>query len=443
MASTSETLVLGGGFAGLACAVALAEKGRPVVVLEKKPHLGGRAFSFKDPESGETVDNGQHLFMGCYRETRRFLERIGTAPLLRFPDGVRVDFADALGGRDALVCPRFLGAPLHLAAGILGLRGLSLSDKAGLWRLDRALRGWRGAQRLPAELDRITVREWLDGLGQSRRIQERLFDPIALGALNDDPGVAAATGFAQVLREIFFRDVDSSRLGLSSVGLSDLYAGAARRYVEERGGRVLVSRKVSAILDEGGRAAGVELEGGERVASGAVVSTLAPWELARLRLPEALRGGWEGLKPSPIVSISLWLDRPVVSELLLGLLGTRTQWVFNKSRILGRDGGGQYLSLVISGAHKHVGLEPKALRALAENDLSRCLPEFRKAAVVRWRVVKEPFATLSPAPGTDALRPQARSPLPGFLFAGDWTQTGLPATIESAVSSGHRAAELV
>lgn len=438
---TYGAVVLGGGFAGLSAACALAEKGVRVVVLDKKPHLGGRAYSFKDPETGESVDNGQHLFMGCYRETRAFLGRIGTAPLLKFPPGLRVDYADAAGGRDALACPGLLPAPLHLAWGVLGLRGLSLREKWGLRRLDAALRPLaRGP--LPDALDRLTVRQWLDSLGQSPRIQERFFDPIALGALNDDPKVAAATGFVQVLREIFYRDAEASRLGLSSVGLSELYTAAAREYIERRGGKVMLSKKAVAILEEDGRCRGVELEGGERLA-GAVVSTLPPWDLKKLALPQALRGEWENLRPSPIIGVNLWLDRPVMTEPLVGLLGTETHWAFNKSRLWGRNGGGQYLSLVFSGAHAQVGRDPKALLALAEADLSRCLPEFRKAKVLRAKVVKEPFATLSPVPGSDAARPAARSPLPGFVFAGDWTRTGLPATIESAVLSGRLAVEEV
>lgn len=442
MESTFDAIILGGGFAGLSCAAALAEAGLRALVLEKKPHLGGRAYSFIDPQSGQTVDNGQHLFMGCYRHTRRFLERIRTDCLLKFPERIRVDFADSSGGRDALRCPRLLGSPLHLAWGILAMRGLPWKDKWGLLRLNQAMKGFR-RDCVPAGLDQMTVREWLDSLGQSRRIQERLFDPIALGALNDEPAIAAATGFAQVLREIFFRDVESTRLGLSSVGLSELYTRAARDYIEQRGGRVLVSKRATALVDKNGGAAGVVTEPGERYACGAIVSTLPPWDLKRLELPEALRGSWEGLKPSPIVSLCLWLDRPVIEEALVGMIGTEIQWVFNKSLIFGDRAQGQYLSLVISGAHRHVGRDPKALLAIAQKDLSRCFPAFRKARIRRWKAVKEPFATLSPVPGSDALRPGALSVVPGFYFAGDWTRTGLPATIESAVSSGHRAAELI
>lgn len=439
MASTrADALVLGGGFAGLACATALAEKGARVVLLEKKPHLGGRAFSFKDPELGVVVDNGQHLFMGCYAETLRFLERIGSAGLLRFEDDVRVDFADAEGARDRLSCPPILGSPAHFALGVLRLKGLTLGEKAKLLRLDSALREMK-KKGIPPELDLMTVRQWLDSLGQSRNIQRRLFDPIALGALNDDPAVAAATGLAQVLLAIFFRRYADSRFGLSTVGLSELYTEQAQAYVELRGGQVLMSKRVHALKREGSRVTGALLENGEPLEAAATVSTLPPWDLARL----GLGGEWQKLKPSPIVSVSLKLDRRVVDEPFVGMIGTETQWVFNKSRILSLDGGGQYVSLVISGAHRHVQRDPRELLAQAQADLARCFPSFRDAKVLAAKVVKEPYATLSPVPGSDAVRPAANSGPEGFYFAGDWTQTRLPATIESACLSGHVAADFV
>ena len=444
MGSTGfDALILGGGFSGLSCAAALSERGLRVLLIEKKPRLGGRAFSFPDPESGMPLDNGQHLFMGCYRQTRRFLGRIGAASLLRFQKALRVDYADAEGRRDVLACPSGLGSPWHLAWGVLRLKGLGLRDKWGLLRLDRYMRKLKRGGDIPAELDRATVRQWLDSLGQARRIQERLFDPIAQGALNEDPELAAATGLAQVMLGVFYQDAEGSRLGLSSVGLSDLYTGAARRFIESRGGEVRISAKAKGLREEGGRVRGAVLESGETLSAPCIVSTLPPWELGRLELPQALRGAWEGLGAAPIVSVGLWLERPVIEEPLVGMLGTDVQWVFNKSRILGREGGGQYLSLVISAARRHLSWEPQALVELAAADLARCFPEFSKAKIARSNVFKEPLATLSPVPGSDASRPAPGSGMPGFCFAGDWTRTGLPATIESAVAAGHAAAEAV
>lgn len=429
--------MLGGGFAGLSCAAALAEKGAKVLVLEKKPHLGGRAYSFE--ENGLAADNGQHLFMGCYAETRRFLRRIGTEDRLSLYDETVVHYSEPGGRRDVLSCPRWLPFPLSLAAGLVGLKGLSLKDKLSLRSFDSALKAMRSGP-VPEAVERQTVRQWLTSLGQSPNVQARFFDPVAIGILNDRPEIASAAGFVQALRRIFLGSAEDARFGLARTGLSELYADAARDFVESRGGRVISTAKAAGLVEEGGRVAGAVTDMGSRFEAGHVVSSLAPWDLKKLSLPSALRGPWESLKPAPIVGATLKLDRPVMSERFIGLLGTETHWVFNKTLVHGLKEDGQTLAVVISGAHKQVGASPESILKTALADLSACLPGFPKAKLLASKVVKEPFATLSPAPGDEAKRPAPGSGMPGFSFAGDWTATGLPATIESACASGHAVA---
>lgn len=434
----SDVIVLGGGFAGLSCAVALAGKGKKVLVLDKKPHLGGRAYSFS--ENGLDIDNGQHLFMGCYWETRKFLQAIGTHDRLDIYHDVVVDYAEPGGKRDKLSCPSWLPAPLHLAAGLLGLRGVSLADKSSLLAFDVALKSMKTGL-IPEGVEKLTVRQWLTGLGISRNFQTRFFDPAAIGILNDDPAIASAAGFIQALRQMFLTGRESSRFALAKTGLSELYTDAARDYIEARGGRVISNAKAASLIEEGGRVRGIKTDMDSRFEAGHVVSTLPPWDLKKLGLPAALRGGWETLKPAPIVGATFKLDRPVMSERFLGMLNTETHWVFNKSLIHDLKGPHQTLAVVISGAHKQIGYSPEKIIAAATRDLSACLPEFSQAKILASKVVKEPFATLSPVPGDEAKRPEPGSGMPGFSFAGDWTRTGLPATIESACVSGHIAAE--
>lgn len=436
----NDVLILGGGFAGLSCAVALAGKGRKVLVLEKKPHLGGRAYSFE--ENGLDVDNGQHLFMGCYRATRRFLKAIGTERSLDIYEDIVVDYAEPGGRKDRLACPSWLPAPLHLAAGLMGLKGVPLKDKASLFAFDSALKAMKKGE-IPAAVEKMTVRGWLTALGLSRTFQTRFFDPAAIGILNDKPEVASAAGFVQALREMFFTGRESSRFALARTGLSELYTEAARDYIEKRGGRVISTAKAAGLIEEGGRVRGLVTDMGSRFEASNTVSTLPPWDLKKLALPAALRGSWESLSPAPIVGATLKLDRPVMDERFIGMLKTETHWVFNKSRIHGLKGEGQTIAIVISGAHEQIGYSPEKILEIARKDLTSCLPDFAKAKILSAKVVKEPFATLSPVPGSEALRPLPGSGMPGFAFAGDWTRTGFPATIESACVSGESAAEKV
>lgn len=438
MASRHDAVVLGGGFAGLSAAVALAEKGAKVLVLDKKPHLGGRAYSFS--EGGLDVDNGQHLFMGCYAATRKFLTTIGTHDKLDIYERVVVDYAEPDGKRDRLACPSWLPAPLHLAAGLLGLKGVSLREKLALAAFDQSLKSMKRGE-IPAGVEKLTVRQWLTGLGISRNFQTRFFDPAAIGILNDAPEIASAAGFVQALRTMFFSGgKEASRFALAKTGLSDLYTDAARDYVEKRGGKVISNAKAAALVEENGRVVGIKTDMDSRFDAGAVISTLPAWDLKKLALPSALRGSWETLKPAPIVGATLKIDRPVMGELFLGMLNTETHWVFNKTRIHSLKEDGQTLAVVISGAHKQIGYSPEKILDAAKRDLAACIPEFASAKVLASKVVKEPFATLSPVPGDEAKRPEPGSGMPGFMFAGDWTRTGFPATIESACVSGHAVA---
>jgi squalene-associated FAD-dependent desaturase len=445
MASATEradVLILGGGFSGLACAVRLAQGGRRVVVLDKKPRLGGRANSFRDPAAGLDVDNGQHLFMGCYRATRRFLRTIGTEDRLDIYPEVVVDYAEKGGRRDRLSCPSWLPAPLHLAAGLMGLQGVTWREKLALLTFDQALKSMKRGP-IKEGVERQTVREWLTGLGISRNFQTRFFDPAAIGILNDSPDVASAAGFVQALREMFFTGRESSRFGLARVGLSELYVDAATEFVEKRGGRIVAGAKAAALIEEGGRVRGAVTDLGARFEADHVVSALPPWDLKKMSIPAALRGPWEELAPAPIVGVTLRVNFPVMTERFIGLLGTETHWVFNKKRIHDLDESSQVLAVVISGAHSVIAWSPEKILEAVKRDLTACLPEFAKTGIIAAKVVKEPFATLSPTPGSEAKRPEPGSGLPGFLFAGDWTRTGFPATIESACVAGEVAAEKI
>ncbi len=248
---SESALVIGGGFAGLSAAVALTDAGIRVTLLEAKNSLGGRARSFSDPATGETVDNGQHLFLGAYDETLAFLKRLGTADSLVFQDRLSVTFVEPGGKTHTLTCPR-LPAPWHLVFGMMGFSGLTLRDKLRLSRVTRALRG-------DDALDAQTVQEWLVRLGQSERICSHFWYPVAVATLNENPAKASAAGWVTVLRKLFFSGWTQTRLGIPSVGLSELYTGAAQRIVEEGGGQVKLNASVRELTAEGTRVTGVRL----------------------------------------------------------------------------------------------------------------------------------------------------------------------------------------
>jgi len=433
-----RVVIIGGGFAGLAAAVELSERGADVLLLERRRHLGGRAYSFTDTVTGDVVDNGQHLFMGCYANTIRFLEKIGRLDGLRFQSSPRVEFLDRENGFTAFDCPP-LPAPLHALVGLFRMRGLTPRDKLRTLNVARALRASTNGKPGP------TVSKWLDGLRQSERIKKRFWYPMAIATLNEDPEIASSKMLRKVLEVAFDGSRKDASIGIARVGLSDLYTTGACSFVESRGGTIRTGAEVRSLTVQQGRAVACELAGNERVEADWFISAVPPSAFLKM-LPREMQGAefasLGSLNSSPIVSVNLWFDRPVTDREFVGLLGTNIQWLFNKDVIVSPGTASNHLALVISAARGFVGMTKSALTEMALAELRELLPAARAANLVHSRVVKEPDATLSHTVESDSIRPGPRTSIHNLLLAGDWTDTGLPATIESAVLSGNIASSL-
>lgn len=427
---TPDVIVIGGGFAGLSAATALAEQGARVLVLEARPALGGRASAFTDPATGERVDNGQHVLIGGYHETFRFLRRLGVERDVHLQPNLTVDIVDRQGVASRLTCPA-VPAPLHLLAGALRWSAIGWRDRVALLRIPRGPAAPGDGQR--------TVREWLARHGQTPRLVELLWEPLAVAALNQSIDEAAGAMFAAVLAGMFTSDRRDSALGLPRKALDELYAEPARGYVERAGGEVRTSAPARVRAADG--------PGAVRVRDGLLRAKVVVCATAWHALPDVFEDPPAALMPvleaasateaSPIVTVNLWFDRPVSTGAFVGLPGRAMQWVFDKHLLFGETS--THLSLVSSGARALVGRENADLTTLALEELRAALPQARDAGLTRAVVVREKRATFSVAPGQPP-RPPTRTGVPGLLLAGDWIDTGLPATIEGAVVSGHAAA---
>jgi zeta-carotene desaturase len=422
-----DVVVIGGGFAGLSAATALAEQGARVVVLEARPTLGGRATAFIDPATGERVDNGQHVLIGGYHETFNFLRRLNTAKDVYVQPDLHIDVIDRQGRGSSLRCPA-LPPPLHLLGGVIGWKGIDWRDRAALVHLRRPSAG-------PTD---ETVRQWLVRHRQTPRLIELLWEPLAVAALNQSIDEASGDAFAGVLQRMFSNNRRDCALGLPLKALDELYAVPAREYIERAGGTVRVNAPARVICDG---AATVRVRD-ETPPAKAVICATAWYALPTVfpdrpaALDDVLRAA-ESTAASPIVTVNLWFDRPVTSHAFVGLPGRAMQWVFDKRAILGD--ASSHLSLVSSGANALVGQTNQELVDLALGELTAALPAVRDAELRRAVVVREKRATFSVAPGQPP-RPGVDTPIPNLFLAGDWIDTGLPATIEGAVVSGHRAA---
>ena len=442
-----DAVVIGAGFAGLSAAVALAERGVRVTVLEGKPALGGRAYSFEDADTGDFVDNGQHVLMGCYGETLDFLKRIGAYDQLVFHEDLEIEML-AGPGRSAVLKTARLPGPLHMTAALLGYQHLSFAQRMSVMRGGLRMLAMR---RFGDELRRLTVAQLMDRLGQSEHARRCFWYPLSIATLNDEPESSSAQQLAEVLKRAFFsRRRRDSAFVYSRVGLSDLYCTGATRLIESAGGTVLSHSIVEMLeLGAGGRVASARLRDGRRIEASDFISAVPAPQLLRLLPENAVADPFfsrlAGLSSSPIICVHIWLDREVTNSPFIGFIGTTTQWLFNKRQIFAQRGEAHpgYLSFVISGARQLVDRSNQEILDIVINDLHAMIPASREAKVVKSLVLKEKNATMAPDLRSHELRPTAKTPIANFFLAGDWIQTELPATIESAVISGRAAAAAV
>jgi hydroxysqualene dehydroxylase len=452
-----DAIIIGGGISGLTAAVELSARGCTVLLLEQHRYCGGRTYSFLDPVTGSVVDNGQHLMMGCYHATRRFLRMINTDHLAMLQPALKIDFLHPSQKRARLQCPQ-VPAPFNFLAGLLGFTAIPFKDRIQMLLVAKELH--TTSPEKERMLDHLTVEEWLIKLRQSDMSRKYLWDVLTIGALNNHSKNVSALMLFRVLRAAFLGDSENANLLIPRRGLSELFVNPAVQFIKSHGGEVRTGIGVGALRQEGSHVRSVRTMDGNELHAKSFISAI-PWYSFQEILPArhtALKISGDQIhgiserplkdrfQSSPIISIHLWLDREITSLDFAALIETRIQWLFNKSKLFDENKEGpavrQYLSLVISGAQEFIGLNKKQLLEIAMEDLRRVLPQARSAKVIHSLVMKEKRATFLPSPGLEASRPDARTKFENLFLAGDWTATGYPATIEGAVMSGKTAAEL-
>ena len=438
-----DVIVVGAGFAGLSAAVDLADRGVRVLVLEANRHLGGRATAYRSSVSGGSIDNGQHVLFGCYHETFRFLRRLGVDRDVELQRTLTVDSIDTDGTLTTFDCPH-LPPPFNLVAGVFEWDRLPLSERMAMLRLIPPL--FRAQRERSCELHWVsadeTVSAWLERHGQGPRVRQLLWEPLAVAALNQQPDRAAARSFVRVLSALCGPNSGDSAIGIPLKPLDLFYAEPARRFIEQRGGEVWTNSRAHVSV-HGNRVISVETAT-ESLKSHATISAV-PWYAIDTVFPgrpetlEALTSAAALTECSPIVTVNLWLDRRVLPRQFIGLPGRVMHWAFQKGLPFG--GQGSYVSMVSSGADVLTKLSNQKVIDIAVSNLRAAFPE-PAWQVTGASVIRERRATFSLAPGQPS-RPSTETSIEELFIAGDWVETGLPSTIESAVVSGHRAAASV
>jgi squalene-associated FAD-dependent desaturase len=451
--SSKNVIVIGGGLAGLAAGVALAESGWRVRLFEQRPYLGGRAASYELP-NGEHVDNCQHVTFGCCTNLADFYRRVGAASKIKFFD--RLVLQDPQGRRGDMH-GGILPAPLHLTGSFLAFSPLSLKDKIGIARAFVSILFSGGR---PPEVNEsgLSMLDWLKRKKQTPAAIERFWKAVLVSALSEDlDKIDVRYGI-----DVFWKSVLSNKtgylMGVPTVALGDLYDGC-RAAIERKGGEVTFRSPVRGIRVENGALAAVAFDGGREERADAYVLALPHATIVDL-LPAAAKAldpslaKIEKISDASITGVHFWFDREVMKETFLTLLETTTQWIFNKTALSAASNGAsseggenagprQYLQLVISASHELLEKPRQEIIDLCLAEVRHALPAAREAKLVKATVIKEAMAVFSPLPGVDRYRPRQETKISGLFLAGDWTATGWPATMEGAVRSGYLAAEAV
>jgi squalene-associated FAD-dependent desaturase len=441
-----SVLVIGGGLAGLAAAVALAPRGFRVTVLESRRRLGGRAGSFADPATGQLVDACQHVSMGCCTNFEHFCATVGLDRLLVPQPTLYFMTPDRRVSRfRADPWP----APLHLGRALLSAHYLTAGEKA------RVAYGLAAMLRESPDADPPLL-DWLLGHRQTRRTIDRFWGVVLTSALNETVERAGLKYARKVFRDGFLRHRDAFVVRVPTVPLGRLYGDELRGWLAEHGVELRENAGVRRLVSEAWPCPRSPITSHQPPISKTVLrdgSTASadfyilavPFDRVTDLLPDGLTtepyfAAVKHLAPSPITSVHLWFDRQVLKLPHAVLVDCLGQWVFNRGKVAP---GEHYLQVVVSAARPLRGLGRDEVMRQVIDELTRLFPQVRSAKLLRSRVVTEHAATFSAAPGVDRFRPPQSSPVPNLVLAGDWTATGWPATMEGAVRSGYLAAEAV
>ena len=422
-----KVIIIGGGLAGLAAAAALGSNDYEAEVFESRPFLGGRATSWpvnSDGDSGELVDNCQHVLMRCCVNLLDFYQRLGVGNSIRF---YKEFYFVEPGGRVSTMSRAALPIPLHLMPSFLSMKCFSFDDKMAIARGILAIR----KERNRPDLDNISMAEWLSAHRQTPTAIERFWRQILVSAINEELDcMAAAHGFQVFLQGMLARR-DSYEMGVPSVPLRHLYSDEVWKNV----GKVRLRERSTITNIETLRGTVVGVRAGGVLHGADYYISAVPFERLAPLFPE-LGLNLNGWTHSPITGIHLWFDRQVTTMPHATLLDRTIQWMFNKSE-------GKYLQLVVSASRSLVEMSRADVIDLAVRELAEFFPAVRTATLERAHVVKEVRATFSARPGMERLRPLPHTSFSNFYLAGDWTRSGWPATMEGAVRSGYRAAEAI
>ncbi len=421
-----QCLIIGGGLAGLTAASILSSKNFNHTLIESSPKLGGRTYSFKDMETDTEIDNGQHIMMGCYKETLSFLKLIGAENNFDYQKNLFLKFINRNKNQFQLNAASAF-YPFNLLLAIINYDVLNLSDRISfiifLLKLPLLSKNL---------LRKITVKEWLENENQNPDIVKGFWEILCVGALNTNLEKASALVFYDILIQIFFKGNFASTIILPKYGLSESVVYPASSFIEKNGGTIILSESIKEIIIKNQKVISVKSDKNTYNNFDNVISAIPLYALEKIIPKKNLDLELE-LEYSTILNIHLWLKENNLREKFYGLLDSPLHWIFLKEN---------HINIVISDANYLIDKTKEEIIKFVIEELVQ-FTTIKEEDIQQYKIIKEKRATFVPSVSSLDKRPNCKTTIKNLFLAGDWTNTGLPSTIESAVKSGRQAAELV
>jgi hydroxysqualene dehydroxylase len=422
-----KCIIIGGGLSGLSTAVFLANKGFKIELLEASPKLGGRTYSFKDQKTSDVVDNGQHILMGCYYDTLDFIRLINAHDNFTFQTRLNVLFIKENYNLFPLKSKNFF-YPFNLLTGLLNYKAISFNERLKLLKFFAKLYFYPDNL-----LSKITIQQWLVLENQDKNIVKSFWEILAVGALNTNIKNASAKVFSDILKRIFFRGSRASVIILPKTGLTEAFCENSKEFIESRKGTISTLETVDELKISGEKVLSIKTNKREITDFNYVISTVPYFNLKNIINSDNLFSNDLNFEYSTIIGIHLWLKENKLEEEFYGLIDSSIHWVFNH---------GSHLTLVISDANELAEIPKEDLFKMAAGELKKYF-NISGEEISSYKIIKEKRSTFVPSNEILNKRPNSQTPYNNFFIAGDWTNTGLPSTIESAVKSGKIAANLI
>ncbi|MFC2084386.1 hydroxysqualene dehydroxylase HpnE [Bacteroidota bacterium] len=420
-----KVIIIGGGLAGLTAATYLVKAGFNVILLEASPKLGGRAYSIFDTRDNKSFDNGQHLLMGCYHDTFKFLNIIDSENELIKQKFLKVYFV-AKGGKVHLLNAGHTMYPANLVLGLLKYTACNYKDRLKI--LDFFLDLLCTSEQ---DLKHLTVTEWLKSKNQNESIRNAFWDIISVGTLNCHPDLASASLFLKVLKEMFLNGNNSSVVLLPKSGLSQMYCTGSEKFITGSGGIIKKSSRVIKVEYDDNNIVKLFTPKEEFTDFDYLISAV-PYYSFQTIFPKIHSELALEFTYSTILNVHLWLKNNPFEQKFYGLINSRIHWVFNND---------SHITIVISSAGQFDKWDNKSIIEMVISELSEYFPVFFRDFLVSYKIVKEKRATFIPDIISTKKRSSILQSYNNLFICGDWINTGLPATIEGAVKSGRKITE--